>query len=308
MVRAMEVRCHHCEHRFVPVTAAAEVRCPRCGVMLLRHRASAAAGAPPHQPSRREMRRIFSPVPNTALYAAGLVLVAAILAPFWLGELGQASRGRRFVISEDAPDTRPAWALTNSLAAPAPSAAQEATVTPLDQFEGIQLGVSRESLERRFTFYRTNTRGMVPEIYEARDARGIERLTAYFYQNELREFVAVLPARVSTPDEWFRQLRVQYGEPADWSQGETTPEAAGVPGVEAGRYERFGLYRYFAWSDSEHRLEATIYFTSTDPVTCESVLVVRGRMREPAGALLPVATSEETSPTNSAPQTPHLFP
>lgn len=255
------------------------------------------------------MRRIFSPVPNSFLYLAGILIVGAILAPFWLSELGTAGSGQRYIISEDAPDMRPAWAKTNQFAAPPVVAPREATVTPLDQFEGIQLGVSRESLERRFTFYLKNTRGMSPEIYEARDARGMERLTAYFYQNELREFVAVMPPRVTTPDEWLRLLRIQYGEPQDWSQGDGTPGAAGVPGIEAGRYERFGGYRFFVWSDGEHRLEATIYFTTTDPVTCESMLVVRGRMMGENSSLIaaPPANGEPPrQPLHS--ELPRLFP
>ncbi len=179
-------------------------------------------------------------------------------------------------------------------------------MTPLDQFEGIQLGVSRESLDRRFTFYLKNTRGMLPEIYEARDARGIDRLTVYFYQNELREFVAVMPVRVSTPDEWLRHLRIQYGEPDDWSHGESTPVAAGVPGIEVGRYERFGLYRYFMWRDEDHRLEATIYFTTTDPVTCESLLVVRGRLVTIDNPLLAAPPEQDAPPVQS--EMPRLFP
>jgi hypothetical protein len=186
----------------------------------------------------------------------------------------------------------------------------------LDQFEGVQLGVSRESLERRFALYLKNTRGMVPEIYEAREARGMDRLVVYFYQDQLREFVVVMPARVATAEEWLRMLRIQYGEPLDWSQGEQTPAAAGVPGSEGGRYERFGLYRHFVWSDGVHRLEATIFFTTTDPVVCESFLVMRGRMAEEGRSWLNVPLTKEPLPAPSplprepvaGSEQPRLFP
>jgi DNA-directed RNA polymerase subunit RPC12/RpoP len=317
----MELRCHHCGRVFEPVAGAREARCPGCGVTLLVHREGQPVGGTHHAHShpipRREMRRIFTPVPNVFLYLVGLLIVLGILAPFWLAEVGGQFGRKQIIISDETPDTTPAWSHTKPLAASS-STDEETPTTPLDQFEGIHLNAPRESLEHRFTLYLKNTRGMLPEIYEARDARGIDRLTAHFYNNELKEFIVVLPPKLITPDELLRSLRVQYGEPNDWSKGEETP-VAGIGGalvsdLEPKRYAEFGQYRRFSWYNDNDRLEATIYFTTTDPVTCESLVIIHVSAKSWLDAYRPVAIPVAAEPTNAPPVAtgttgiPRLFP
>ena len=267
-----------------------------------------------HEPPARMMRRIFSPVPKMYLYFMGVVVVMAILAPFWLAVVSERFGRKPIIISDETPNTTPSWSHVDTR--PRNDATTtETPISPLDQFEGIHLNATRESLEPRFALYLKNTRGMTPEIYEARDARGIERLTAYFYNGELKEFVAVQPPRLITPEELLRTLRIQYGDPADWTQGEGAPTPATVPGIEAGRYAEYALYRQFSWHNDNDRLDVTVFYTTPDPVTCQSLLVVHTSaakwLKNAREALTPLADLPSTPPpteTHRADAPPRLFP
>lgn len=231
------------------------------------HRSAPAPGA-------RSLRRVYQPIASPWLYLAGLLMVLAITAPFWLG-LFEGSSGPPVVFTDEQPAadatpwTRPSTEPNRRLA----------PISPLDQFEGLYIDAPREALERRFTLHRRNTRGMEPEIYEGRGGQGIDWVVMYFYQNRLKEFLVIQSPRVATVDEILRLFRIQYGDPVDWSDGEGTPgrTITGWPlgESETARYERFGLFRRFLWRDDQHELSVAIHFTSTDPVTCESMVIAR---------------------------------
>lgn len=219
----------------------------------------------------RSLRRVYQPIASPWLYLAGLMLVLAITAPFWLG-LFETSSSPPVVFPAEPQSSPTPWSRPEN-----EPARRTFSTTPLDQFEGIYLDAPREALERRFAFHRRNTRGMEPEIFEGRGGQGLEWVVMYFYQNRLKEFWAAQPPRVATVDEALRLLRIQYGEPMDWASGEGAPGRS-VPGwplgeAETARYERFGQFRRFLWRDDQHELSVTIHFTTTDPVTCESVVV-----------------------------------
>ncbi|MCS7048392.1 MAG: hypothetical protein NZ483_03730 [Verrucomicrobiae bacterium] len=224
-------------------------------------------------PPARSLRRIYQPIASPWLYLAGLMLVLAITAPFWLG-LFESPSGPPVVFTEESPQETTPWSRPNT----EPSR-RTAPLSPLDQFEGLYLDAPREALERRFTLHRRNTRGMEPEIYEGRGGQSMDWVVMYFYQNRLKEFLVIQTPRVATVDEILRLLRIQYGEPADWSDGEGSPArtVAGWPLSESdsARYDRFALFRRFLWRDDQHELSVAIHYTSSDPVTCESVVIAR---------------------------------
>jgi len=280
----MEIRCHHCGKDFaLPANyAGAEARCPACGVMSLLRRGAVRPEVPPtanmrpHIPSDRSLRRIFEPLPRGFVYVIGAVIVVAILAPFWLVLISDRVSERPPLISADADNLPPP--LPPSTPSPTPGKTEIITLpATFDQYQSVRLDAPRDALDRRFVLHLKNTRGMTPEIYESSPGPDVQRLTAAFYGNALKEFTLVFPRRSVTVNEVLQELRRELGEPRDWS--ETRGRERGGFGLALGgggdEWERYPYRRQFSWFDNESRLDATIHYTATDPQECVSVLVVQ---------------------------------
>jgi hypothetical protein len=157
----------------------------------------------------------------------------------------------------------------------------------LPQYRGVRLEATREDLQRRFSLRLQNTRGMVPEIYEASKVGDIEQLTAHFYDNSLKEFFLVMRQQRASPDAVEKELRDEFGAPKEHSEqtnatvtatiGGGLPGALGVSGSRdetESKLAGFPHRRYLAWEDDRGRVDATIYYSSTDPAQCTSMLAV----------------------------------
>src|SRR5262245_28940214 len=150
----MELRCHHCGRTFtVPATARNEVRCPACGIMLLLkseqpHPSAAAVNHHPHHLPRRQIRRIFHPVPKTFAYFVGILAVLALLAPFWLVAVSDRFGRKPIIINEEVPINTPPWSQTNLPASQSPE--MPVSLGSIDQFQGVRIDAPRETLEHWF--------------------------------------------------------------------------------------------------------------------------------------------------------------
>jgi DNA-directed RNA polymerase subunit RPC12/RpoP len=288
MAVPMEFRCHNCGHRtqLDKAKTGQEFACPSCGVtIVVPHRD---VEGPEPRPTERTLRRVFEPIPRPVAYLVGTALVVVLISPFWVWWLRERLDRSRIVLSDDVVALPPPVAVTNEL--PAPPVLNEVPpelTTTLDQFRGVRLDAAREDVQRRFGLRLQNTRGMMPEIYEATRSGGIELLTAHFYGNLLKEFTITLPEERTPPDFIQQQLETLYGMPAARSDtqraqrppslGLGLPNALGVakPASELdAKLAGFSYQRALTWSDAQDRVEATIYYSSTNFAECTSMLAV----------------------------------
>ena len=310
----------------------------------------AAAGAPNAEPhdapwgpaSERRMRRIFEPIPRSAAYLAGLGLVLLLLAPFWLDLIGKSDRGPDFLNDDESDLAAASRIFTNRGMQPLLAARAMAGGSALNQFHGIRLDAGREELQRQFTLHLQNTRGMKPEIYQAVKTGDVELLTAYFYDNALKEFVLFLHDRVAIPNTVEHELRDELGAPIEQADAANGKAGTGLGfGLTGGlniltlgeelrtKLAGFTHQRQVIWTNEQNRIEATIYYTSTDPASCRSLVAIRvsaaawlngarSRLevvsptaREPSGQLEMPLTPQPAAPPPPPPKSeppPRLFP
>lgn len=295
----MDVPCVHCRRVFAAPTALAgqEMACPACGApnrvpprrdpTTLDAAPAATPQAHPHGHGHHGgVERIFEPFPKPVLYLFGVVLVLALLAPFWLANIGDRFKDSEVVISQDLEGLpEPVTPTRSSLPSTGPARLPTLDVD-LDHYAGIRLGSSREDLQARFGLRLKNTRGMQPEIYEATDVPHADLVTFSFYDNELKEFTLVQPEQRTTPLTIVRELRDRLGEPTGWNDEETPAIAIGGGAASrpqgardaaellAARLQRFPYRQQVVWQNAAHRLVATVYYSSKLPVDCLSVLSV----------------------------------
>jgi DNA-directed RNA polymerase subunit RPC12/RpoP len=291
----MDVRCHNCGQRFaVPAgEAASEVRCPSCGFAVLMAVAAAKRDEPPRRPAaepearraQASLRRVFEPIPRPLAYLAGVAVILVIMAPFWLYLLKDGYRRRTIVPSDDTAAIVVPPSTSVPPAAPVFDETRPPAIT-LDQFRGVRLDASREDLQERFNLRLQNTRGMEPEIYEARRAGDVDQITAYFYGNLLKEFSIVQREKRMGADSVEHDLIELFGPPEQRTEGAATvasaPLGAGLPSLgvaenpddRARKFSAFPHRRGLVWTDANNRVEATIYYTSPDPALCASMLSV----------------------------------
>src|ERR1019366_1143098 len=168
-------------------------------------------------------------------YLFGAALVVLLLAPFWLEYFTGTSDRPPVLAGEPDNPVRPTLSATNA-PGPATPGSELAGSHSYESYADINLDTPRDVLQARFKLHLKNTRGMRPEIYEANDEPAFQRLTAYFYNNELKEFILVQPQRATTPLKLVRELRQQFGEPTDCADtsgqaplgGTTSPAAIGA--------------------------------------------------------------------------------
>jgi hypothetical protein len=330
----MEMRCQNCGRRIVvdPAKTPREIECPDCGATVPHPRGATAGrretGAEP-RPTERTLRRIFEPIPRPVMYAAGLVLVLAIMAPFWLYLLHDRFQREKIFFSEDTESIElPPATQTNLPAVVLEQPGREQTPV-LGQYRGIRLDSSREEQQRRFNLRLLNTRGMVPEIYEGATAGEVELVTMHFYQNQLKEFSVVVAEKRVAAEQVEKELREWFGEPQQ-VRDSTRAEAGGVgavlPGaINVGRTEtelerRLGSFPYrrmLTWFDETTRVEATIYFSSLDAAECVSALMVHvsaarwletNRPRLGSMVVAPAGAAEEGGERSPAEVPKRLFP
>jgi DNA-directed RNA polymerase subunit RPC12/RpoP len=294
----MEFRCQHCGQRIVltALPSTPEVECPACGLLTkvprppidspTHHRANQEDRLPPSS-QRRRLRRIFEPIPRPIAYLVGASLVLMMLAPFWIYLVKERLDRRPPVLSDDAISIPVPAATETTLPPPALEEPRAPLTNVLDEFLGIRLDADLEQLQRRFTLRLQNTRGMVPEIYEATQAGDIDSVTMHFYNNLLKEFwVDTRPQRVS-PDRIERKLQETFGEPKDRALQSGKPGAEGLGlglfdaanGVKSGadRDKKLAGFPYrvdILWADDQTRAEASIYYTSEKPELCTSLLTM----------------------------------
>jgi hypothetical protein len=285
----MELRCNNCGER-IHLDAAKtgqEIACPKCGVTLVLPslRAPSSEGEP--RPTQQTLKRIFEPIPRPVAYLAGVVLILIILSPFWIYLLQDRFERRTIVLSPDVGTNGiPEVPAGTNVTGPVLDVPASDSAVTLHQYRGVRLDAAREDLQRRFSLRLQNTRGMVPEIYEASKIGDIDQLTAHFYNNSLKEFFLWMRPQRAAPDAVEKELREEFGTPKEFSEQTNTTGAAtigGLPGtlgvagardeIES-RLAGFPHRRYLAWEDAQDRVDATIYYSSLNPAQCVSMLVV----------------------------------
>jgi hypothetical protein len=327
----MEFRCQHCGQRIVltALPVSPEVGCPACGLLTKvphpptdspAHRRANPEHRRPPSTRRRRLRRIFEPIPRPFAYLVGASLALIVLAPFWIYLVEERLDRRPPVLSDDAISI-PVPAATETTSPPPAIEEPHAELTNvIDEFLGVHLDANLEQLQQRFTLRLQNTRGMVPEIYEATQAGDVDSVTMHFYNNVLKEFWVDTRERRVMPERIQRELREKFGEPKNRSLKSGTPggERLGLglftapDGVRAGadRQQRLARYPYridISWSDDQTHAEASIYYTSERPQLCTSLLTVHISaaqwLNNNRPQLDPVAMTSLAAHTNTLDQT-----
>jgi hypothetical protein len=337
----MEFRCQNCGHRIVrnaPPTAL-EVVCPSCGVVTKSPRPPTGRLLPKEEglpvSDERTLRRIFEPIPRSFTFLIAGLIVLAILAPFWVYLLKEHVVPRAPLLSDDASSISVPLPVETNASPTATEAPHPESTSKIDEFHGVRLDSNREDLQHRLNLSLQNTRGMVPEIYEAGRDGDVDNVVLHFYNNSLKEFWVEMRERRVVPDQIEKELREQFGEPKERTQGSGGPGTAGISfslsnatGVVSGgtdRERKLAAFPYqvaFTWLDDETRTEATIYYTSVRPTLCSSVLTLhataarwldnnRPRIGSVVAPALPGATSlldKTNEPVESAAPPRKLFP
>jgi rRNA maturation protein Nop10 len=294
----MELRCQHCGQRIVltALPSTHEVGCPACGLLTkvphppadsVARRRATQKDRPAPSSQRRRLRRVFEPIPRPFAYLVGASLVLMVLAPFWIYLIKERLDSHPPVLSDDAISI-PMPAPTETT--PPPPAIQQprAELTNvIDEFLGIRLDANLEQLQRQFTLRLQNTRGMIPEIYEAAQAGDVDSVTMHFYNNLLKEFWVGTCERRVVPDIIERELHEKFGEPKDRALKSDKPGEeslslglfAATSGIkaDADREKKLAGYPYrvnISWSDDQTHADASIYYTSVKPELCASLLTV----------------------------------
>ena len=259
----MEVRCHNCDARLSVPSAGPmkKTQCPNCGTMVLIPPARPlSADAEDPRDGKKEsarLKRIFEPMPRSAAYAGGLLLVLLVSSPFWITFLSDALQHQSPYLGDSKIDT----AATN-----APPHGRDLT-----QFAQVQLDAHREDLEHRFGLTLQNTRGMRPEIYVGHNAGDVETIMATFYDGLLKEATLVMRERPATLDTIQQELLDQYGEPQTRTD-ETGPSIhsslTGLHGIAgsddlSSKLAGYPHRRALLWMDGKVRLDALIYSDDT---------------------------------------------
>jgi hypothetical protein len=233
------------------------------------------------RPTQRTLKRIFEPIPNSVLYLVGLAVVLLVMSPFWIYLVQERFSRKTILYSDDAVNLPVPPPVGTNVSEPALEPPHEQSEIALDQFHGIHLDAPRDDLQRRFSLRLQNTRGMAPEIYEASKVGDIERLRAHFYGGALKEFSLVLRQQRVSPDSIEKELREQFGEPKDVAEADNTTKPAGFSGaLSAASFDEefekmqaaFPRRRLLTWADAQNHVEATVYYTSTDPAQNVSML------------------------------------
>ena len=160
----------------------------------------------PPSSQRRRLRRIFEPIPRPFVYLVGASLVLLVLAPFWIYLVKERLDRRPPVLSDDAVSIPVPAATETSLPPPAIEEPRADLTNVIDEFLGVRLDANLGQLQQRFTLRLQNTRGMVPEIYEATQAGDADSVTMHFYNNLLKEFWIDTRERRVMPDRIEREL------------------------------------------------------------------------------------------------------
>ena len=283
----MEVRCQNCGERIVTHPAREEhtVVCPACGVTMTvapqvnTPRARRVRFNPDEVPRPTEVtwKRVFEPIPRALMYVVGAVVVLIILSPFWVYLIQERYVHHPIILSEDTTNVVTGPLNQTNATTPVFDPAQPPPVM-LDQFHGVRLETGREELQRRFNLRLQNTRGMEPEIYEAGKIGDLERITAYFYNSLLKEATLVLREQRNGPDPVQKDLIEQFGTPSGQADGPNrkagSSSGLAVPSLTAPgagdelqkKLASFPFRRDLIWVNDRYRVQATIYYTSVDPV------------------------------------------
>jgi hypothetical protein len=229
----------------------------------------------------------MDPIPRPFAYLIGAVAILLLLSPFWILWLKDALEHERPLVTDDAGSTP----LPSSTDTNTPSAvlgkADAGSASTIDEFHGIHLDTNLGDLEHRYSVRLQNTRGMVPEIYAASRAGDIENITMHFYNNLLKEFWVDIHERRVVPDQIEKELRERYGEPKERTAdsirptgpglGLSLPSAVDAAKASTDRETKLAGFPHqvdLTWADEQTQAEATIYYTSTEPATCSSLLSV----------------------------------
>jgi DNA-directed RNA polymerase subunit RPC12/RpoP len=347
----MELRCHNCGKRLKldGITQAnREVICIACGAAMIVPPARKIVHEEVHpdypgvkrwwhrlrfgdrrksepEGMSRAMQRVYDPLPQWVLYTGGIVLALALLSPFWVYLIEERFKGSKILLSDDTTNIVVAASKTNDATHTPILSESPAPLEPsLWQFRGLRLNDSRDDLVHRFNLQLRNTRGMEPEVYEGEKSENWEQVKAYFYGQLLKEFSMVCREQRVSVEGMEKELIEQCGEPLQRTDTENarTPASStlGLSGLPVGegkndvahRLSSFQYRRDLVWSDSTNRVDATIYYSSKDPVLCTSMLTIHVsaagwlKSRQPQVNTAPPAPSSNAPPV---PETPvRLFP
>ena len=292
----MVIRCQNCGASLPALGAGREVVCVACGVtqrVPVSVPSKPAKPAKPLEPPRREeppimrkaMRQIYNPIPRPLLYLAGALLALGLLAPFWISLITDRPNSQRVILSEETARMVPPPS-TNAVSTASVLTERPPGSSVLDQFLGLRLDTTRDDVQRRFNLVLQNTRGMEPEIYGANREGELEQIRAHFYNHLLKEFSIVCRERRVGLDVVEKELLDQFSAPQQRTDATNQPQTAvtglgltSLAGANGGddlnqKFAKFPLRRDLVWADNANRIEATLYYTSNDPVLCTTMLAV----------------------------------
>jgi|YelNatPaOPRAMG01_1025707.scaffolds.fasta_scaffold37093_3 hypothetical protein len=218
--------------------------------------------------ARRGLRRIFEPIPRAAVYAAGAVLVALLLSPFWIFLLDSGYQRGPVFLSDDArllpvpPPAMTTAAPPEAMLTPPPAA-----VFPLDRYRGLRLNATLDEMPAQLKLRLQNTRGMLPEIYAATKSGNFEEVTAFFYHNQLKEFTVVMPEKHQSLAAAETELVELFGEPQERTLAVTAADGFGLrreSGELQEKLARLPRRLTLRWSDAENTVEATLYAAAAE--------------------------------------------
>ena len=238
-----------------------KTQCPNCGTMVLippaRPPVSETEDRHVKQKESAAFKRIFEPIPRSAAYAGGLLLIFLVTTPFWIGDVIDSLQHQSPYFGPSKSDTT--------------STTNTAAIRDLTTYADVRLDTRRDEMEHRFGLTLQNTRGMRPEIYLGHNAGDIDTIMASFYDGLLKEATLVTRERLTTTEALQQELIDLYGEPQTRTDENGKSIQTGLTGLHGitssddltGKLASYPHRRALLWTDGKVRLDVMIYSDDT---------------------------------------------
>ena len=238
-----------------------KTQCPNCGTMVLippaRPPVSETEDRHVKQKESAAFKRIFEPIPRSAAYAGGLLLIFLITSPFWIGNVMDSLQHQSPYLGPSKSDIASNTNLTKA--------------RDLTMYADVRLDTRRDEMEHRFGLTLQNTRGMRPELYLGHNAGDVDTIMASFYDGLLKEATLVMHERLTTTEALQQELIDLYGEPQTRTDENGKSIQTGLTGLHGitssddltGKLASYPHRRALLWTDGKVRLDAMIYSDDT---------------------------------------------
>ena len=227
------------------------------------------------------MKRYFNATPRLMVYFVAGVALVLMMLPYLLDWFPAHPVKENFILADEvtAAVDRPLLEVAQTLTHPI----LEHSNSPLGGFGGIRLDTPREEMVKTFDLHTLTVYGSDPEICEATKPTTVEHFTGCFAGGSLKEAFVVEHEQQASADALQQDLIKQYGMPTERidNNGAVVPPASLLSSNAVNdwtsRMASLPFHRSLVWNDASYHIEASIHYSSADPLQSRAILAVHLR-------------------------------